>query len=155
MDIAYVRVSAFKDVASPPALPLDITNIVLSKPNANGTANLSVRPGDKVTITATLAVGPQDLGFSTQTYFSIKAPDPNAYNGMGSDVATLPVVAPALGANQTVTVSTVYTVPAGLTAGVYSVGLQANYTSSTINGDGVNAPRGINNPQLALITVTP
>ena len=155
MDIAYVRVSKFNDIVPQPALPLDVNNIQLSKKNINSSANLAAKSGDNVTITGTLVVGSQDMGYLSQSYFTIRPQDATSVNGIGSNIATITVKPILLRANTTNNISVTYVIPSTLAAGTYSVGLIAKSTASPINGDGVNAPAGISIAQLALLTISP
>jgi len=128
-DVAYVRVSQFKDVPAGAPLVGAVRNTTLS--------SAKVPPGGTVTIMSNLVVGSTALGDSVSS-IQIKS-----YDG-SKTFATLKASA-YLAANTTNPISVSYTVPASMAPGMYVVSVWTSYN---------NGADDFYNPEAQVITVT-
>lgn len=126
-DIAYVRAYQFKDQTAAPVLPFDIRGVRLSNPTP--------RPGETVTITADIKVGPAALGKGNVTFGLFSYINPGEFHGRKNDIAKVSIAVPALEAGKTKTVKGSFVVPADAAPDYYGLWLWATYTDGPVNGD--------------------
>lgn len=141
MDIAYVRAFQFKDLPAAAALPLDLSDLTLSRDR--------VSSGDVVTIKGKVRVGAHDLGETGEGFFTISRSSEETYDGIGADIVNIPFSLPALAAGRSYEVEAAYAVPEHLAAGAYSVGMRAAYGAGAGGGKATIAHR-----QMTLLSVT-
>jgi beta-glucanase (GH16 family) len=129
MDIASVRVAAFKDVPAAAPLPLEIKDVSVSTNHA--------RPGDTIVVKGTVRVGDSDLGTPTAAKLELRPFDMTQYTGIAyRPSAGMSFPLPRLTAKGQLPINLSYTMPKDLAPGLYSVGLMVGYGGGPVNGAG-------------------